>query len=57
MVVGVLIGMAFGAAVWTVALTRADGRQIMRENFGAMSNMTPVPEPEAEVEADPEVSA
>lgn len=42
-------------AMWTVTLTRADGRQIMRESYGAMPDMTPVPEPEPE--ADPEVSA
>lgn len=30
----------------TVTLTRADGRQIMRESIGAMPDMTPVPEPE-----------
>lgn len=31
----------------TVTLTRADGRQIMRDSIGAMLNMTPpAPEPE-----------
>ena len=34
-------------AMWTVTLTRADGRQIMRESFGAFPDMTP-PEPEPE---------
>jgi len=33
-------------AMWTVTLTRADGRQIMRESRGAMPDMTPAPEPE-----------
>ena len=36
-------------AMWTVTLTRADGRQIMRESRGAMPDMTP-PEPEPEPE-------
>lgn len=36
-------------AMWTVTLTRADGRQIMRESFGAFPDMTPKPEPEPEV--------
>ena len=35
-------------AMWTVTLTRADGRQIMRESFGAFPDMTPAPEPEPE---------
>lgn len=34
----------------TVTLERADGRQIMRESFGGMPDMTPVPEPEPEPE-------
>lgn len=34
-------------AMWTVTLTRADGRQIMREARGAFPDMTP-PEPEPE---------
>ena len=33
-------------AMWTVTLTRADGRQIMRESRGAFPDMTPAPEPE-----------
>lgn len=33
-------------AMWTVTLTRADGRQIMRDSKGAFPDMTPVPEPE-----------
>lgn len=32
-------------AMWTVTLTRADGRQIMKESRGAFPDMTP-PEPE-----------
>ena len=35
-------------AMWTVTLTRADGRQIMRESRGAMPDMTPAPEPTPE---------
>lgn len=37
-------------AMWTVTLTRADGRQIMRDGFGAFPDMTPAPEPEPEQE-------
>lgn len=37
-------------AMWTVTLTRADGRQIMRESVGAFPDMTPAPEPEPEPE-------
>lgn len=33
-------------AMWTVTLTRADGRQIMRESRGAFPDVTPTPEPE-----------
>ena len=36
--------------MWTVTLTRADGRQLMRESWGAMPDMTPEPKPEPEVE-------
>lgn len=36
---------ATGRAMATVALERADGRQIMRESIGAFPDMTPVPEP------------
>lgn len=35
-------------AMWIVTLTRADGRQIMRESFGAFPDMIPEPEPEPE---------
>lgn len=34
--------------MWTVTLTRADGRQIMRESVGAFPDMSPEPEPEVE---------
>ena len=37
-------------AMWAVTLTRADGRQIMRESFGTMPDMTPAPKPEPEPE-------
>ena len=35
-------------AMWTVTLTRADGRQIMRDGRGAFPDMTPEPQPEQE---------
>lgn len=35
-------------AMWTVTLTRADGRQIMRESYGGFPDMTPAPETEPE---------
>lgn len=37
-------------AMWTVTLTRADGREIMRDSQGAFPDMTPKPEPEPEPE-------
>lgn len=37
-------------AMWCVTLEQADGRQIMREKWGAMPDMTPQPEPEPETE-------
>ena len=40
---------AANRAMWTVTLTRADGRQIMRESRGTFPDMTP-PEPEPEPE-------
>lgn len=41
--------------MWTVTLTRADGRQIMRESRGAFPDMTPIPpEPQPEPEPEPE---
>lgn len=39
-------------AMWTVTLTRADGRQIMRESRGAFPDMTPAPEPQPEPEPE-----
>lgn len=36
---------AANRAMWTVTLTRADGRQIMRESRGGFPDMTPHPEP------------
>lgn len=39
-------------AMWTVTLTRADGRQIMRESRGAFPDMTPAPEPQPEPETE-----
>jgi hypothetical protein len=43
---------AANRAMWTVTLTRADGRQIMRESRGAFPDMTPKPEPEPEPVTD-----
>ena len=38
-------------AMWTVTVTRSDGRQIMNKSKGAFPDMTPpAPEPEAEPE-------
>ena len=34
-------------AAWTVTLTRADGRQMMQDNWGAFPDMTPEPAEEA----------
>lgn len=39
---------ASNRAMWTVTLTRADGRQIMRESRGAFPDITPDPEPAPE---------
>ena len=36
--------------MWCVTLEQADGRQIMREKWGNMPDMTPAPEPEHETE-------
>ena len=36
--------------MWTVTLTRADGRQIMQKSRGAFPDMTPKPEPQPEGE-------
>lgn len=35
------LSLAHNRAMWTVTLERADGRQIMRESFGAFPDMTP----------------
>ena len=43
---------AANRAMWTVTLTRADGRQIMRESRGAFPDLTPKPEPEPEEEPE-----
>jgi len=34
--------------MWAITLTRADGRQMMHEYWGAFPDMTPQPEPEPE---------
>ena len=39
-------------AMWTVTVTRADGREIMRDSKGAFPDMTPVPEPTPEPEEE-----
>ena len=46
------LSLAHNRAMWAVTLERADGRQIMRESFGAMPDMTPSPEPEPEPEVN-----
>lgn len=43
------LSLAHNRAMWTVTLERADGRQIMRESYGGMPDMTP-PEPEPQPE-------
>lgn len=35
-------------AMWTVTLTRADGKQLLRDSWGGFPDMTPQPEPEPE---------
>lgn len=40
--------------MWTVTLTRADGRQIMRESVGAFPDLTPAPDPNPVVEGEGE---
>ena len=42
--------IANNRAMWTVTLTRADGRQIMKDSRGRFPDMTPQPEPEPEPE-------
>lgn len=34
--------------MWAITLSRADGRQMMQESWGAFPDMTPAPEPEPE---------
>ena len=34
--------------MWAITLTRADGRQMMQESWGAFPDMTPASEPEPE---------
>lgn len=34
--------------MWAITLTRADGRQMMQESWGAFPDMTPQPKPEPE---------
>lgn len=42
-------------AMWALTLTRADGRQIMQDAWGAFPDMTPpAPEPEPEPEPEPD---
>lgn len=41
------LSLAHNRAMWAVTLERADGRQILRETFGAFPDMTP-PQPEPE---------
>lgn len=36
--------------MWAITLTRADGRQMMQESWGAFPDMTPAPEPAEEAE-------
>ena len=44
------LSLVHNRVMWTVTLDRADGRQIMRESYGAFPDMTPQPEPEEEPE-------
>lgn len=39
-----LVGSA-SRVMWALTLTRADGRQILRDSVGAFPDMTPAPEP------------
>lgn len=39
-------------AMWALTLTRADGRQIMQDSYGAFPDMTPAPEPAPEPEPE-----
>ena len=42
------LSLAKNRAMWCVTLEQADGRQIAREKWGNMPDMTPAPEPETE---------
>ena len=42
--------VADNRAMWTVTLTRADGRQMMAESFGDFPEVEPTPEPEPDEE-------
>lgn len=46
------LSLSTNRAMWTVTLTRADGRQIERKSWGAFPDMTPQPEPEPEPEEE-----
>ena len=46
------LSLAHNRAMWAVTLERADGRQIMRESYGGMPDMTPAPETEVEINGD-----
>lgn len=42
-------------AMWTLTLERADGKQLMRDSWGAFPDVTPEPEPEpVEPETEPD---
>jgi len=40
--------------MWAITLTRADGRQMMQESWGAFPDMTPTPQPEPEPDEEAE---
>jgi len=48
------LSVAHNRAGWAVTLERWDGVQIARKSWGAMPDMTPVPEPEEPVETEVE---
>lgn len=48
------LSLAKNRAMWAVTLEQADGRQIMREKWGNMPDMTPQPEPEPETAGEEE---
>jgi hypothetical protein len=53
--VGTLYNGSGNRVMWTVTLESADGRQWLRESWGAVPDMTPAPEPAPEAEAEAEV--